>query len=64
MDERLYRANIDLVDKNTILEEDKKILSKRINNAINYIKNTKENYNNEIDKELIDILEGKVIVNE
>ena len=64
MNEKLYRANIDLVDKNTLLEEDIKILKRRIQHAIEYIENTKEQYNNNIDKELIDLLKGDVIISE
>lgn len=64
INEQLYQANIDLVDKNTVLEEDVRILKKRINNAIEYIKRTEDKYNEEIDKEIIAILKGEVIVNE
>ena len=34
INERLYQANIDLVDRNRLLEEDKTILTKRIQDAI------------------------------
>lgn len=64
INEQLYQANIDLVDKNTVLEEDVRILKKRINNAIEYIKRTEDKYNEGIDKEVIAILKGEVIVNE
>lgn len=37
INEQMYKANIELVDKNRILEEDKKILTKRINKALEYI---------------------------
>lgn len=37
IDERMYQANIELVDRNKLLEEDKLILQKRINKAIEYI---------------------------
>lgn len=37
INEQMYQANIDLVDKNRLLEEDKKILQKRINRAIEYM---------------------------
>lgn len=37
INEQLYQANIDLVDKNKALEVSLKILEKRIDNAIEYI---------------------------
>lgn len=37
INEQLYQANIELVDRNKLLEEDKKILIKRINRALKYI---------------------------
>ena len=64
INERMYQANIDLVDKNKLLEEDKRILQKRINNAIEFIKQTDEYYLDGVNIELIDMLKGKVIVNE
>lgn len=42
INEQMYQANIDLVDKNKLLEEDKKILMKRINRALEYIKEAYE----------------------
>lgn len=45
INEKMYQANIDLVDKNKLLEEDKKILLKRMNKAIDYI------YENAFDEE-------------
>ena len=41
INEHLYQANIELVDKNKILEKDKKILTKRINKAIEYTESKK-----------------------
>lgn len=64
INKRIYQANIDLVDKNKLLEEDKRILQKRINNAVEFIKETKGYYFDGVDIELIDMLKGKVIVNE
>lgn len=64
MDEKLYRANVELVDKNTLLEEDVKILKRRIQHAIKFIEQTKGYYHDGIDEELIDILKGDVIVSE
>jgi len=64
MDEKLYRANVELVDKNTLLEEDIKILKRRIQHAIKFIEQTKEYYHDGIDEELVDILKGDVIVSE
>lgn len=37
INEQMYQANIELVDKNKLLEEDKKILTKRMNKAIEII---------------------------
>lgn len=42
INEQMYQANIDLVDKNKLLEEDKKILIKRINRALEYIEEAYE----------------------
>lgn len=38
INERMYQANIDLVDRNKLLEEDKRILQKRIDKAIELIR--------------------------
>ena len=43
INERMYQANIDLVDRNKLLEEDKKILQKRIEKATEYIDQLLEN---------------------
>lgn len=37
INERMYQANIELVDRNKLLEEDKKILQKNIDKAIELI---------------------------
>ena len=37
IDQRLVDANTELVDRNKLLEEDKRILQNRINEAIKYI---------------------------
>lgn len=37
INERMYQANIELVDRNKLLEEDKKLLQKKINKAIELI---------------------------
>lgn len=37
INERIYQANIELVDRNKLLEEDVKKLERRINNALEYI---------------------------
>ena len=37
INEQLYEANIELVDRNKLLEEDVKKLERRINNALEYI---------------------------
>lgn len=65
IDERMYQANIDLVDKNKLLEEDKRILQKRLDTAIEYIENNaKINIEDSITiikfyKELLKILKGE-----
>lgn len=43
INEQMYKANIELVDKNRILEEDKKILTKRINSTIEMLEDFKIN---------------------
>lgn len=37
MNEKLYQANVELVDENKVLKEDKKILQRRIDKAIEWI---------------------------
>lgn len=60
INERMYQANIDLVDRNKLLEEDKRILQKRINIAIKFLEETKGSYYHDgVDEELLDILRGK-----
>jgi len=63
INERLYQANIDLVDRNRLLEEDKTILKKRIKDAIDILND------NTIEAERacrisIDILKGRYVKND
>ena len=68
INDRLYQANIDLVDKNTLLEEDKAILQKRIKRAIDYIELIQYNESYGVKEkdylQLLDILKGDAIVDE
>lgn len=69
MNEKLYKANVQLVDDNRVLKEDKKILQRRLDKAIEYIKDNADygiqekccmddlNYNN--CDELLEILKGE-----
>lgn len=61
INERMYQANIELVDRNKLLEEDKKILQRKINNAIYLITEGRE-YKEEdyttFERELLSILKG------
>ena len=41
INEKIYQANIELVDRNKLLEEDVKALQKRIDKAIEYLKEHK-----------------------
>lgn len=59
MDERMYRANVKLVDENSTLKKDVEILERRIKSAIEFIKDTKEYYSDGVDEELTDILKGE-----
>lgn len=60
INEQLYQANIELVDRNKLLEEDVKKLEKRIDKAIEYIEPF---YENALDytefKEILEILKGE-----
>lgn len=71
INEKIYQANIDLVDKNRLLEEDKKILIKRINKALEYIEEHTDELSTtlipKIDfsyKDLKNILKGRYIKDE
>lgn len=79
INEQMYQANIELVDKNKLLEEDKKILQKRINRAIEYMeeatnsdsftvlpsgKTTDIEYCIVAFKDLLKILKGRYVDNE
>ena len=68
INEHLYQANIELVDKNKLLEQDKKILTKRINKAIEYIKENEiypeSSENNYVESTaLLNILKGRYFKN-
>lgn len=60
INEHLYQANIDLVDRNKLLEEDLKKAQKRIDTAIEYIEPF---YEDALDytefKEILEILKGE-----
>lgn len=60
INENLYQANIELVDRNKLLEKDVSILQNRIDKAIEYIENF-INYLPKEDKaiELLSILKGE-----
>lgn len=63
INERLYQANIDLVDRNRLLEEDKTILKKRIKDAIEILNdNTIEA--GKACRISIDILKGRYVKND
>ena len=53
MNKKIVEANIQLQDIN-------KDLQKRINNAIEFINETKEYYSDGVDEELIDMLRGEL----
>lgn len=75
MNEKLYKANVELVDENRILKEDKKALQRRIDKAIEYVKTLQFNFDFEKDikkfafdflytnqgKKLLEILKGEYI---
>lgn len=60
INERMYQANIELVDRNKLLEKDVSILQRRIDTAIEYIEPF---YENALDytefKEILEILKGE-----
>lgn len=60
INERMYQANIELVDRNKLLEKDVSILQKRIDTAIEMIENLMDN-NLEVHKgePIIKVLKGE-----
>ena len=70
INERMYQANIELVDRNKLLEKDVSILQKRIDTAIEYINNHQlvfetsskkqiEDWFDMFYKQLLEILKGE-----
>ena len=53
INEKIYKANIQLQDENKVLKQDKKILQKRIENATEYIEYLINQFEHMNDKELI-----------
>ena len=65
INEQLYRANIDLVDRNKLLEEDKKILIKRINNVTEYIETLNDyRINKKAKRNILEMLQGRYLKND
>ena len=65
INEQMYKANIELVDKNRILEEDKKILTKRINRAIEYLEPIELiSIKGKMKQDLLNILKGRYVDSE
>lgn len=71
INEQMYQANIELVDRNKLLEEDKKILLKRINSTIEMLEDFKINSQDvenqwavEICNIIIKSLKGRYVDNE
>lgn len=64
INEQMYQANIELVDKNKLLEEDKKILTKRMNRALNFIVENELERKYRYARNLKAILEGRYIESE
>lgn len=56
INKKIFQANIDLVDKNRVLEQDKKILTKRIKNTVEIIKIIDENNNERLLHKYLDII--------
>lgn len=54
INENLYQANIELVDRNKLLEKDVSILQERIEKAIEYIENNMGKSNNHLYFEVLD----------
>lgn len=63
INERIYQANIELVDRNKLLEKDVSILQKRIERVLEYIEDVLEyegkEYTNVIKETLKKILKGE-----
>lgn len=63
INEQLYQANIELVDRNKLLEKDVSILQKRIERALEYVEDVLEyegkEYTNVIKETLKKILKGE-----
>lgn len=63
INEQIYNANVELVDRNRILDADNKILKRRIEKTIEYLENNnilKELIQDEkAKKELLEILKGE-----
>lgn len=63
INENLYQANIELVDRNKLLEKDVSILQKRIERALEYIEDVLEyegkEYTNVIKETLNKMLKGE-----
>lgn len=64
INERMYQANIELVDRNKLLEKDVSILQKRIDKAIEIL-NSRDNYTDsdfesmEFQRDIISVLKGE-----
>ncbi len=63
---RIVEANVKLQDENKLLKEDKQILQRRIERAIEYIEenDNKEPWKSLNGKELLEILKGEYIKEE
>jgi hypothetical protein len=59
INEQLYQANIDLVDRNKLLEEDLKKAQKRIDKAIEFIEPIEPDFATSELKEILEILKGE-----
>lgn len=69
INEQIYQANIELVDKNKLLEEDKKILIKRINKALELLDdiifyNEYITIHSKLIKDTKEILRGRYVIND
>lgn len=63
INEQMYQSNIYLVDKNRWLEEDKKILLKRMKLAIELLEEYKTKENEELCNTIIKVLKGRYFKN-